>query len=150
VPVFHRQDRQSALRKGPVSKLPGKFADRFSGTHRDWMKTDERFVIQIKQRPLGSNAIDRIWPIENDNFYVHFFASAHAEIQRPDKGVVTCPDVLQINGQDIEIFPHVRSRLAMFAVQTMNRNVKTRMLITSPFHHVVLCLAEKSMLRAEE
>jgi hypothetical protein len=138
------------LRKGLVSKLPGKFADCFSMTHRDWMKTDERFVIQIKQRPLGSDAIDRIWPIENDNFCVRFLASAHAEIHCPDKGVATRPDVLQINEQDIEVFQHVRSRLAMFAVQTMNRNVKTRMLITSPFYHVVLRLAEKPMLRAEE
>src|SRR5436190_790080 len=69
---------------------------------------------------------------------------------RPEKSVVTRSDVLQINEQDIEIFQHLCGRLAMFAVQTMNRNVKTRMLITSPFHHVVLRLAEKPMLRAEK
>src|SRR6266540_2629049 len=52
VPVFHWQDRQSTFRKSLVSKLPREFADCFSMTHRDRMKTDERFVIQIKQRSL--------------------------------------------------------------------------------------------------
>ena len=114
------------------------------------MKTDERFVIQIKQRSLDSGAIDRIWPIENDDFYARFFASAHAEIHRPDKRVIARPDVLKINEQNIEIFQHFRGRLAVFAVQTINRNVKTRVLVTFPFHHVVLRLAEKPMLRAKE
>jgi hypothetical protein len=38
----------------------------------------------------------------------------------------------------------------MFAVQTVNGNVKTRMLVTFPFHHVVLRLAEKPMLRTKK
>ena len=42
------------------------------------------------------------------------------------------------------------SRLAMLAVQTVNRNVKTRMLVTFPFHHVVLRLAEEAVLRTKK
>jgi hypothetical protein len=38
----------------------------------------------------------------------------------------------------------------MFAIEAVNSNVKTRVLVSFPFHHVVLCLAEKSMLRAEK
>ena len=38
----------------------------------------------------------------------------------------------------------------MFAVKTVNRNVKTRMLIAFPFYHVVLRLAKKPMLRSKK
>src|SRR5207237_7982443 len=40
--------------------------------------------------------------------------------------------------------------LAMFAVQTVNRYPKSRMLVTSPFDHVVLGLAAIAMLRTEK
>jgi hypothetical protein len=38
----------------------------------------------------------------------------------------------------------------MFAVKTVNWNVKPRVLVTFPFHHVVLRLTEKSVLRTKE
>ena len=38
----------------------------------------------------------------------------------------------------------------MVAVKTVDRDVQTRMLVTLPFHHVVLRLAEKSVLRAKK
>src|SRR2546423_15054758 len=38
----------------------------------------------------------------------------------------------------------------MFAVQTVNRYPKSRMLITSPFNHVVLGFAVIAVLRTEE
>jgi hypothetical protein len=38
----------------------------------------------------------------------------------------------------------------MFAVQTVNGNAKTRMLVAFPLHHIVLCLAKKSVWRAKE
>ena len=90
------------------------------------METHERFVIGIKQRPFTRHAINRIRPIENDDLYARFFAGAHAEIHRPDESVIARPDILEINEQNIEIFQHFRSRLAVFAVQTVNGNVKTR------------------------
>ena len=114
------------------------------------METHERFVIRIKQRPLSGHAINRIRPVENDDLYARFFARAHTKIHRPDKRVIPRPDILEINEQNIEIFQHFRGRLAMFAVQTVNGNVKTRVLVTFPFHHVVLCLAEKPMLRTNK
>jgi len=45
---------------------------------------------------------------------------------------------------------HFCVRFAMLAVKTVNRDVQSRMLITLPFHHVVLRLAEKSVLRAKK
>ena len=38
----------------------------------------------------------------------------------------------------------------MFAVKTVNWNVQSRVLVTFPFHHVVLRLTEKSVLRTRE
>ena len=114
------------------------------------METHERLVIGIKQWPLTGHAVNRIRPVENDDFYARFFASAHAEIHRPDERVIARPDILEINEQNIEIFQHFRGRLAVFAVQTVNGNVKTRVLVTFPFHHVVLRLAKKPMLRAKK
>jgi len=38
----------------------------------------------------------------------------------------------------------------VFAVKTINWNAQTRMFVALPFDHVVLGLAEKSMLRTEE
>jgi len=38
----------------------------------------------------------------------------------------------------------------MVAVKAVDRDVQMRMLVTRPFHHVVLRLAQKSVLRAKE
>src|ERR1700730_10251402 len=114
------------------------------------METHERLVIRIKQWALDGYAINRIRTIEHDDFYARFFASAHTEIHRPDERVIARPDILEINKQNIEIFQHLRGRFAVFAVQTVNGNVKTRVLVTFPFHHVVLRLAEKPMLRTKK
>src|SRR5204862_8044364 len=111
------------------------------------METHERFVIRIKQWALDGHSINRIRPVEDDDLYARFFASAHTEIHRPDERVIARPDILEINEQDIEIIQHLCDWLAVFAVQTVNGNMKTRMLITSPLHHVILRLDEKPMLR---
>src|SRR4029077_19407652 len=114
------------------------------------METHERFVIRIKQSALDGHAINRIRPVENDDFDTRFFASAYTEIHRPDERVIARPDILEINEQNIEISQHFPGRFAVFAVQTVNGNVKTRVLVTFPFHHVVLRLAEKPMLRTKK
>ena len=38
----------------------------------------------------------------------------------------------------------------MFAVEAVDRDAQTRMRIALPFHHVVLRLSEKPVLRTEE
>src|SRR5205814_1196623 len=114
------------------------------------METHERFVIRIKHWALDGHAINRIRPVEYNDLYARFFAGAHTEIHRPDECIIARPDILEINEQDIEIFQHFCDWLAVFAVQTVNGNVKTRMLVTFPFHHVILRLAEKPMLRAKK
>ena len=114
------------------------------------MEAHERFVIRIKRWPLSGNAINRIRAIQYNNFYVCFFASTHAQIHRPDKRVIACADVLEINEQSIEIFQHFCGRLPVFAIQTVNGNVKARVLVAFPFHHVVLRLAKKPMLGAKK
>src|SRR4029077_18189049 len=114
------------------------------------METDERFVGWIKQWPLNGHAVNGIRAIEDDDLYARFFASAHTEIHRPDERVIARPDILEVNEQNIEISQHFPGRLAVFAVQTVNGNVKTRVLVTFPFHHVVLRLAEKPMLRTKK
>ena len=38
----------------------------------------------------------------------------------------------------------------MFAVQTINGNAQARVVVAFPFHHVVLRLAEESMLRTKK
>src|SRR2546428_8653983 len=78
------------------------------------------------------------------------FTGAHAEVECPNKRVITRTDVLKINEQNIDSFEHFRRWLAMFAVQAINWNAKPRMLVALPFDHVVLRLAEKSVLRTEE
>src|SRR4029453_7227832 len=75
---------------------------------------------------------------------------AHSQIHRPNKGVVARTDVLQINQQEIQILQHFARRLAMFAVQTVNRYPESRMFVTSPFNHVVLGLAAITVLRTKE
>src|SRR5204862_8164278 len=114
------------------------------------METHERFVIRIKQWALDGHSINRIRPVEDDDLYARFFASAHTEIHRPDERVIARPGILEINEQNIEIFQHFCGRLAVFAVQTVNGNVKTRMLVTSAFHHLILRLAETPLLRPKK
>src|SRR5262249_28678529 len=96
------------------------------------------------------NAVDRIRPIEHNDLHVTLLARAHAEIERPNESVVSRADVLKIDHQGVEIGEHLRSRLTMLAIQTVNRNVQVRMFVTFPFDHIVLGLAEKPVLRTEE
>src|SRR5436305_14742554 len=105
------------------------------------METHERFVIRIKQWALDGHSINRIGPVEDDDLYVRFFASARTEIHRPDERVIARPDILEINEQDIEICQHFCDWLAVCALQTVNENLKTRLRITFPFHLVILRLA---------
>ena len=114
------------------------------------METDERLVIGIERGPFSCRTINWIWPVKNDNRYAGSLAGAHTEIHRPDERVIARSDILKINEQNIETFQHFRSRFAVFAVQTINGNVKTRVLVTFPFHHVVLGLAEKTVLRSKK
>ena len=150
IPVFHRQDGQFTIGECLVPELLCQFADSAAMPDGEGMHADKRFVIRIECRPFSRHPIDRIWPIEHNDCGAASFARAHAKVERPNKSVVTRPDVLKIHNQHIEPVQHFRSRLAMFTVKTVNRNVQTRMLVAFPFHHVVLCLAEKSVLRAKE
>jgi hypothetical protein len=118
--------------------------------HSDWMQTDERSIGRIEQWALARDTINRVWPVKRNNCDAGFFAGAHAEIQRPDESVVARTDILKIDKQNIEILQHFRSRLAVFAVKAVNWNLKPRVLVTFPFHHVVLRLTEESVLRTKE
>src|SRR5206468_3084069 len=100
--------------------------------------------------PFCHYAIDWVRAVEHNDGDSASFAGAHAQIERPNKSVVTRPDVLEIDKQNIERFEHFRCRLAMFAVKAVNRYAQTGMLVTLPFDHVILRLAEKSVLRAKE
>src|SRR6266568_19594 len=114
------------------------------------MHSYKRAVVRIQPRTLNRHGIDWVWSIEHNNVNVLALAGAHCEIHRPNKGVVAHADVLQINQQEIKIPQHLARRLAMFAVQTINRYPKSRMFVTSPFNHVVLGLAAIAVLRTEE
>src|SRR5262249_37260042 len=142
-PILHRQDRQSAFRKGLIAKLSRQFADRLAVANWNWMKADERFVTFLNRRTFDGHAVDRIWPIEHDDVHASLRTRTHAEIKRPNESVVARADVLEIDNQGVETGEHFRRRLAMLTVQTVNRNFQPRMLVTFPFDHVVLGLAEK-------
>ena len=114
------------------------------------MHPDERFVAFFDRRTFHCHAVDRIRPVENDNSHAALFTRAHAKIERPNKGVIATPDVLKIDQKNIEILEHLRGRLTMFAVETVNRNVQPRMFVILPLDHVVLRLTEKSVLRTEK
>ena len=61
------------------------------------MHPDERLVCRIEQGSFCRHTVDRIWSIEDDDLYVVFFTSPHAEIERPNKSVITRADVLKID-----------------------------------------------------
>src|SRR5438045_9731089 len=94
--------------------------------------------------------MDRVWPIEGNGCSAASLARTHTKIERPDKGVVTRADVLKIDQQNIQAFQHFGRRFAVVAIKTVDRDVQARMLVTLPFHHVVLRLAEKSVLRPKK
>src|ERR1044071_341764 len=114
------------------------------------MQTDKGFVIWVENWSFCNYASNWIWPVKHNQRDASFFAGAHAEIQRPDKRVKARPDILKIDKQNIQILQHFCCRLAMFAVETVNRNVKPQVIVTLPFHHVILSLTKKSMLRAKK
>ncbi len=114
------------------------------------MHADERSVVRVEHRPFRRHAIDWVWPIQHSDGDALLLARAHAQIHRPDKRVIARADILQIDKKNIEPVQHFCGRLAMFGVKTVNRDAKLRVLVTFPFHHVVLRLPEKSVLRTKE
>ncbi len=110
------------------------------------MHADKRFVIHIQHRAFCRHGVDWVRPVEHNDRDAALFASAHAKIERPDESVIARADFLKIYEKNIEPVQHFRSRLAVFAVKTVNRNMEPRMFVTFPFHHVVLRLAKESML----
>ncbi len=130
--------------------MPCQFANCAAVPNGNRMHADERLIIRVKHRPFSRYAIDRVWPIQHNDCDAASLASPHGEIQRPNKSVVTRPDILKIDQQNIQAFQHFCRRLAMVAVETVDRDVQTRMLVALPFHHVVLRLAEKSVLGAKK
>ena len=150
VPILHRQHFQANTGERFFLKLAGQFANRPAVPDRDRMHADERAVIGTEEGAFGRSAIDRIRPIQDNHVGAVLLAGPQAKIKGPDKSVVTGADILQIDQENIEIAQHFRGWLPMFAVQAINRNMETRMLVTLPFDHVVLSLAKKTVLGAEQ
>src|ERR1043166_3324499 len=119
-------------------------------SNRNRMKSNKRLISFFDWRSFHCDAVDRVRPIEHNNMNAALLACAHAEVERPNKRVIARPDVLEIDQQSIEPGEHLPGRFAMFAVQTVNGDLKSRMLVAFPFDHVVLGLTEKSVLRSEE
>src|SRR5262249_29139005 len=142
--------RQSTFGKRFVAKLLRQFADRFAVAHWNRMHADERFITFFNRRTFNCRTVNRIRPIEHNNVNAAFLARAHAEIECPNESVITRADVLKIDNKRVEIGEHLRRGLTVVAVQAVNRNVQPRMLVSSPFDHVVLGLTEESMLRTEK
>src|SRR5213080_2515072 len=150
LPIFHRQDRQPAIGECFVSELPGQFADRAGMPNRNRMQANKRSVFRIEGWSFGCNTVDWVWSIKDQNRNSCFLTGAHTEIHRPNERVIARADILKINKEKIDIVQHFPSWLAMVAVETVDRNAEPRVLVAFPFHHVVLGLAMKTVLRAEE
>jgi len=114
------------------------------------MHPDERFIIGIESRSFYRHAVNRVWAIEHNNRDALLFARTHAQIHRPDERIIARADVLKVYEQTIEPVQHFCSRLAVLAVETVNRNTQTRVFIAFPLHHVVLRLTEEAMLRTKK
>ena len=133
-----------------ITELLCQFADGSSMSDWNGMHADKGFVIRIEYGPFSRHAVDWVWPIQRNDDNTASLTCAHAEVERPNKSVVARPNVLEIDKQNIERFEHFRCWLAVFAVKTVNWNVQTGMLVTLPFHHVVLRLTKKSVLRTKQ
>ena len=79
-----------------------------------------------------------------------FLAGVHTQIHRPNECVIACADILKIEQEKIDIFQHFGGWLAMFSVETIDRDAEPRVFVAFPFRHVVLCLPTKTVLRTEE
>src|SRR5438477_11855436 len=114
------------------------------------MHTDGRFVAFLDRRTFDCYAVDRIRPIENDDTIAPLLTRPHAKIKSPNEGVVARADILKIDDETFDIIEHFGRWFAVFTVQTVNRNSQARMLVTFPLDHVVLSLAQESVLWTEE
>src|SRR5437762_4603995 len=150
LPIFHRQDRQPTFWERLITKLGGEFADGAAVADRDRMHADKRFVAFLDRRSFDCYAVDRIWPIQNDDSCAPLLTRPHAKIKRPNEGVVTRADILKIDNESFDIIEHFGRWFPMFTVQTVKRNSEAWMLITFPLDHVVLSLAKESVLWTEE
>ena len=133
-----------------LAELLCQFSDCAAMPHRNRMHADKGFVVGIEQLPFSRYAIDRVWSIQYNDCSAGFLANTHGEIQRPNKSVITRSNILKVDQQNIQAFQHFCRRFAMIAVKTVDRDVQARMLVTLPLQHVVLRLAEKSMLWAKK
>jgi methylmalonyl-CoA mutase len=88
--------------------------------------------------------------IQNDDWDPGTHACLHAKVKRPDERVVPSADILQIDDQRLQSFEHGGRRFPLPTVKAVDRDPNARMPVSSPFDHIILILAEISMLRSKE
>ena len=88
--------------------------------------------------------------VEYDDRFACFTAGLHAEIQRPDEGVVAAAHVLQVDHERINIGEHLGPGFARLSVKAVHRQARTGVAETFPLDHVVLRLTEDAVLGSEE
>src|SRR5438874_9940022 len=150
LPIFHRQDRQSTIGECFVSELSSQFADRAAMPNRNRMQANKGSVFRIEGRSFACNAVDWVWSIKDQNMNACLLTGAHTEIHRPNERVIARADILKINKEKIDIVQHFPSWLAMIAVETVDWNAESRVLVAFAFYHFVLGLAIDCVLRTEE
>ena len=113
------------------------------------MQTDETAILGVQERPFHGIA-NGIGSIQNHYGNLRLLTCLHAQVQRPDEGVITRPHILHVHEQCIQTLQHFRRGFTMFAIQAVNRNSPIGMRETTPFNHIVLSLAQIAVLRPKK
>ncbi len=133
-----------------VVQVQRQLGDGQTVAHGDGRQAHEAGKRRIQESSFCGLAPQGVGPVQNQHADALGCAGLQTVGQGPHVRVDPCPDVLQINDQELQVPQHLLFRHAGLRVEAVDRDAEMRLHGVAGFHHVVLLLAPQTVLRCEE
>jgi len=84
---------------------------------------------QIEDRPFHLDPVDRVWPVQHDEFLAISGAGLHGQRHRPDKGVIAASDILKIADEDVNAFQGFGGGRSPVPIEAENRHLQNGIIL---------------------
>ena len=114
------------------------------------VQADERAVGFAQHRALAPRPADGIGAVQDHEPHARLGARLHRQRHRPNEGVDAHAHVLEVEEEGVEAVEHGGRRFADLAVKRVDRQARDGIGVVVRLDHVVLLLAARAVLGAEE
>jgi len=148
LPATHLNDLQIEVELEFGLQQQRDFADGHPVSNCDGVKADKRLQTIVKHGATNVDAIDRIWPVEDDEANAVVGRGDHGIAHGRYVGIEARTDVLNIEHDGVYILQHCGGRPSNLAVKTDHLNSGTR--VEAITDDLGIELAGKTVLGAED